>query len=385
MKSRKYILTGGTGFLGSLLGVELLKSGHSVFFLGRGEGSDAHKSRQEDILLKIDADVPLHKAHFFKVDFEKLELGLNKMEQEYLKDADGFFHLAADLSFKPEHGTRVRKTNHENLLHVMSLSKKLEIRFFFVSTAYVHGSQSKNAHIPGAIFPRPFSFHNAYEESKYDAEIFIKDWSSKHNLKYTILRPSIIVDREGRTSTPFGFSSFLIGIEKLKHKFPRLMSGKFTPLLLPFPYSPCARLNLVPADWVVHSIITIAEKNKQDGQIFNLVNPEPIPIKKIIVHAFEKGSGIRLFSFPAPDWFIQLFTFTIHLIGKIFKPLRILSERLWLFRFYVTETILYARENTDRLLGETTNPVPTLSDNELYLVTKHFISHYNKKTRDINS
>jgi nucleoside-diphosphate-sugar epimerase len=378
MKHRTFVMTGGTGFLGSLLGVELLSQGYKVFFLGRRKDPHNYETRQRQVLLDIDPNVPLIGATFLEVDFESETLGIRAEDRGAMMNADGLFHFAADVSFRSAHEHRVRKTNLGILPRVMMLAHSLGIPFYFVSTAYVHGKQKSGFRVPEEFFSRPSKFHNAYEESKYDAEYFVKDWTDKNNLSYAIFRPSIVVDRTGKTSTPFGFSSFLIGIEKMKNRFPRFMSGALNPLRLPFPYSPRACLNLVPADWVIHAIIAISERGDIFGKIFNLTNPQPVTSKKIIDHAFGKGSGVKLHAFPAPEWLVNLTAFLFYVLGFVIPPLKVMSERVWLFRFNLTEANHYAMNNTNEYLTGSKGPKPTLTDEELTAVARYFIGHYNR-------
>jgi nucleoside-diphosphate-sugar epimerase len=376
---RSYIITGGTGFLGSLFGVELLRRGHCVFFLGRPNETHNYEARQRAILLEIDPNLTMDNAIFYEANFDGKTLGLNFEQKELMKNTDGFFHFTADLSFKSSHRHRVRRTNLDILSHVMYFAKSVNAVFYFVSTAYVHGKQAYGTLIPETFLARPSKFHNAYEESKYDAEIFVKDWSAENDLKFAIFRPSIVVDRLGHTSIPFGFSSFLIGIEKLKRIFPRLMSGSLYPLLFPFPYFKGARLNLVPVDWVIHAILTISETNTVNGRIFNLTNPSPVSSKQIIEHSFGEGGGVKLLDFSAPAWFVHMTIFLLYVIGYIFRPLRVMSERVWLYKFCMLEANTYAMNHTNELLEGIEGPSPKLTNDELRDVAKHFIEHYEEK------
>lgn len=379
MRNGTYILTGGTGFLGSLLGLRLLQDGCTVFFLGRRSETHSYESRQQMILRDIDPSVSLDRAHFLEVDFARADLGLSEDACHLMKTASIFFHLAADLSFKKSHKHRVRKTNFENLRHVMTLSLALQTKFIFVSTAYVHGNQPAGTHIPEQLFPRPRSFHNPYEESKYDAEYYVKDWAQTHGASYAILRPAIIVDRQGKTSTRYGFSSFLIGIEKLKRRFPRLISGVFSPFLIPFPYSSRARLNLVPADWVVDAMIAIAQKNNVNGRVFNLTNPRPTPIKRIIHYTFEMGAQALFCDFAVPVSVLRLYIWSLYMIGFVIRPLRGITERLWLYLFCMTEELTYEMGHTNELVQSDGVSDPTLTDEDLTMIAVHFIDHYYRK------
>jgi len=60
---KTFLLTGGTGFLGSLFAVELIKRGDKVIFLGRSKNNESFRERIKKILDLINKDID-NQFHF---------------------------------------------------------------------------------------------------------------------------------------------------------------------------------------------------------------------------------------------------------------------------------------------------------------------------------
>ncbi len=373
---KKYILTGGTGFLGSLLGEELLRRGHKVVFLGRHKNDASYRDRQCKALLDISGDVPLLHAVFYEIDFANPVLTSDAVAQ--LRGSDGFFHLAADLSFRERDRQKVFQANVHSLAKITDLISLLETPLFYTSTAYVHGAQSPGTVIQEKLYTRPKQFNNPYEESKYEAEVFLHAWGKRTGHPYVIFRPSIIIDREGKASTPYGFSAVLIGLLKLREHF-KTPQGKLLRLPMPFPYARNASLNLVPADLVIRWMIHIAEHERARGETYHLVSARPFSIREIIDDAFVKGIGVRLMAFSAPLWLVHLWITMLSCIGDLIPMLKPLTERLRLFRFYMTGDVRYATDNLASATGDDLGELSRVPHGYLTQVAQHFVARYNKR------
>ncbi|PIR47176.1 MAG: hypothetical protein COV07_00690 [Candidatus Vogelbacteria bacterium CG10_big_fil_rev_8_21_14_0_10_45_14] len=361
----KYILTGGTGFLGSLLGEELLRLGHEVIFLGRSRNDVLYEERQKSILLAINRDVRLEKASFLESDFHKKNLGLGEESIGTLRGSDGFFHLAADLSFLKRDKERVFMANLDSLAHITALCGLLNIPLLYTSTAYVHGVQKNGTLTKEELYEKPKRFNNFYEESKYVAEKYISEWGERSGSRFLIFRPSIIVDRENKTSTPYGIYSFIIGLLKLGRSFP-----------IVFPYVKNARLNFVPADLVVRWMIKIGTRSDLYGKTFHLVSKNPFPIRQIVNEVFRDALGMKVISFPAPRLVVYGWIYFLHLASFIIPRLRNITERTLVYNFYLSTYVLYDTSNTVLGTGDDLKKLTKCDDGYLTLITKHFVSRY---------
>ena len=98
--NKTYLLTGGTGFLGSLLSIELIKRGDRVIFLGRSKNDKNFQERIETTLKTIEPSISLNNIKTAEIDLQKENLGLS---ESFIKPLSGkinaIWHLAANLSF----------------------------------------------------------------------------------------------------------------------------------------------------------------------------------------------------------------------------------------------------------------------------------------------
>ena len=58
-------------------------------------------------------------------------------------------------------------------------------------------------------------------------------------------------------------------------------------------------MHLTPVDFVADAICCISRKPEAMDQAFNLVNPEPVPVKKAVSYIRACGYPVRYISFPA--------------------------------------------------------------------------------------
>ena len=152
----RIFLTGGTGFIGSHLLIELINNGHEVCALLR-PGS----------LVDISSGKNLN----------WLEKDLNDIEEEDLKQIDIVFHLAADgVGPKKSSWEKIIRTNVVGSLHLMNISKKSKVkRFISVGTCLEYGEESlKYEKIPPHASLNPI---NNYAISKAVSFLALNDYA----------------------------------------------------------------------------------------------------------------------------------------------------------------------------------------------------------------
>ena len=132
-------------------------------------------------------------------------------------------------------------------------------------------------------------FHNAYEESKYDAELLVRRAQSE--LPATVLRPSVVVgdSRTGeidRFDGPYALAILLVA----------------SPLAvpLPLPGDAVAPLNVVPVDFVVDAAVAIAQHPAGAGRTVHLVDPAPMSARRVYeLIAARAGKKLPAVSLPS--------------------------------------------------------------------------------------
>lgn len=185
------LLTGATGFVGGeVLARFLERDDTHVFTLVRAEDDEAAARR-----------LPAH-ARLTAVagDIEAPGLGLRAETAELIAaEVTNVVHCAASVSFGLglDEARRVNVGGTERVLELARRCEQLE-RLTYVSTAYVSGE-------PEGLFREDQldvgqRFRNPYEQSKFDAELMLRERAG--DLPLQILRPSIIVgdSRTGRTT-----------------------------------------------------------------------------------------------------------------------------------------------------------------------------------------
>jgi UDP-glucose 4-epimerase len=156
----KFLVTGGTGFVGSHLVTKLVKENHSVIVI-----DNLYSSKLENLSSVID-----------RIQFNKLDI----LEYEKLvnigKNIDGIFHLAAltnvQESFEKE--SQYQRVNVSGTENILKLAKKNGSKVVFASSASVYGNPQK---IP-IMEDSPKIPLNPYGQTKLQGEILCQKYSN---------------------------------------------------------------------------------------------------------------------------------------------------------------------------------------------------------------
>ncbi|MGE2729884.1 SDR family oxidoreductase [Mycolicibacterium vaccae] len=256
----RYVVTGGTGFIGRRLVSRLLTlpDTQAVHVLVR-RGS---LSRFEHLAREWDERVePLIG------DLTAPELGLTEDTLALVGTVDHVVHCAAiyDLTAPAR---RQEQTNVEGTRAVITQARRWNATLHHVSSIAVAGTHrgvfTENDFDLGQELPTP------YHRTKYAAEQLVR---STEELTYRIYRPAIVVG-DSRTGTmdkvdgPYYFFGLLARLALL----PRI-----TPLLIP----DAGRTNIVPVDYVVDALAELMHRPGHDGQTFHLTAPEWLSLRDI--------------------------------------------------------------------------------------------------------
>ena len=304
-------LTGGTGFVGSHLAVELLKRGYSIILLSR-------QKRNLDSFERVQQILRWHNFPYnenLKVingQITEPQLGLAHEVYAYLlENIDEIWHCAADTSFSENKRKQIEKVNVYGTLNVLKLAVESKCYFFHhMSSSFVAGKshgECKEEYVPQK------EFYNAYEETKHKAEGYVLEMCIKEGIRANIYRPSIIYgdSRTGKTLLfnalylPIRLSNFFKelyernieqnnGLNAEKMGVRKTEDGK---MYLPIRFGKVenASINLVPINFVVEGSIAIME-NCLDGGIFHLINRNPSKIEDLIISGakFMDTQGVKV-------------------------------------------------------------------------------------------
>lgn len=294
-------LTGATGFIGSYLTYELLKQGHNLKLLVRNSKDGAEERLKKSLYYLFDEpdEYLKHKKQIEVVagDITRKNLSIEKDSFKRLcSEVDLVIHNAALVKFEETKKGELEKCNvkgTENMLEFALRLSSSPARFYYVSTAYVCGKSG------GTFLEEDLdigqSFNNLYEESKFKAEMLLKEYRTKFDIKTTVYRPTIVVgdSRRGRTSNFLGIYSLIKAVYFLYDVFSSDLEkggkraglagvsykkGKLNiPLRIPVNLN--KKLNIVPVDYVVDCIMGSLDKPASSNKVYNIGNPKPVSLQ----------------------------------------------------------------------------------------------------------
>lgn len=200
-------LTGATGLVGSFLLKLLLENDYQVYALARSKDNQSAQDRAMEILKFWQADIldkiNLKNLRIVEGEITEPDLGIGSKRtiQEITNEAEIIFHCAALARLRVPLEI-IRKINVAGTKNVLDLSlkcKRLE-KFNHISTAYVVGTK-KNIDFSEDMLELGQGFNNTYEQTKYEAEILIKEYQNK-GIRASIFRPSMVMGDsvEGKTN-----------------------------------------------------------------------------------------------------------------------------------------------------------------------------------------
>lgn len=322
------LLTGATGFLGTIITNRLAEKGHDVYTLIRNEA----KAAEWLATLPVQTQ---RAVHFVYGDLMKPSGGLTDKRIGQLKDkVDSVIHSAAYLSFDDNERETVFQINHQGTKELLNLSERLNIAtFLHVSTAYTLGRGEEG--LETLYNPENREFVNAYEESKCYAEHDVMSYQNKFHV--AILRPAIIVGNSetGDADSTFGLYGVMRAVELMKRHVQKQRGPK--PDSIKIVVSEDEKTHLVPVDYVAE-IVTGALTKSVNGSVYNVTNPHP-PTNGMIMTAIRDG-----FNFQELEWIPFSQT------EKLTKLEQKMNDPLAVFEPYLNRTIDFADKNTRFLL-----------------------------------
>ena len=282
--SRRSLVTGVTGFVGSHLAYRLLKDGHHVTALVRGGKNASARDRVIEVLGEVSGSTDNIRLHLDRLDVLEGDISrpLLGLDEESLRRTasrtDEVWHCAASLAFTDEERDEIFQMNVGGTQKVLDLVQQTAARrLHHVSTAYIAGTKelAKESEIHTGQ-----TFRNAYEASKCEAELLVTEAHAKGLLTSTIYRPSIVIGDSvtGRATHFHGVYAFIRGLftgaSRLRRRsqsngqvhLPVRVLGRMT-----------TTLNFVPIDYVVNGMVHIGNQPASAGSAYHLANPYPTP------------------------------------------------------------------------------------------------------------
>jgi thioester reductase-like protein len=363
--SGSFLLTGGTGLLGSYVIRDLLLDGCGIAVIVRRERRAAADARVEAIVRFWEDQLGkrLPRPKVLEGDLNAPLCGLDADTIRWVGEhCESVLHNAASLTFRgPDREQEPWKSNVAGTANVLAVAKAAGLRHFnHVSTAYVCGLRTGTVREDELDVGQEFG--NDYERSKVEAETLVRD--AAHLDTVTVLRPSIIVgdSRTGFTSTYHGFYVIL----RLGHTLlPHVPWGIVSREALMQCLGTCDRdtKNLVPVDWVSAAMAHIVQTPAARGRTFHLTNPRPVPMDAI-AEVVEDAVRARITEPAAPQdrqdgtWLSSNFV-----------------DQMDVYRTYLRDDPVFDRTNTDAVAAHLPCPeldIPTLRKLADFAIDREF-------------
>lgn len=312
------LLTGGTGFMGSHIAVQLLNRGYFVIFLCRPKHNLTAYERVRKVLQWHGLDCS-NNLKVLSGQLDEARLGLEDEVYTYLvENIDEIWHCAANTSFLERERKQAEKVNIQGTLNLLQLAAESQCYFFHhMSSAYVAGKvcgRCMETYVPQR------QFYNVYEETKHIAEGHVLEICGREGIRVNIYRPSIIYG-DSRTGRSLSFKAFYVpfragyylkklfdrdieenaGLKANKLGVQKTEDGK---IFIPIRIGKIdgVSFDLVPIDFAADACTAIME-NSLDGGIFHLVSRQPSTLEELIIFG-EKFFDVTGYKSVLADDFI---------------------------------------------------------------------------------
>ncbi|UKI30833.1 MAG: SDR family oxidoreductase [Lentisphaeria bacterium] len=284
----KIFLTGITGLVGSAFVVALLRErqDYEIVCLARKTAVKSAQQRTEEVIrdeCRFDgcpelADRILKSVKVIEGDVTTInpeELAKNPL----LAGTTIIFHCAADVNLGKDPTGRTYRINYNGTENMVKLAQLLKVKeFHYVGTAYIAGK------LVGTAFenmPIDNGFNNPYEESKFKAEMLVRN----SGIPFTIYRPAIITGRrsDGRIRKPLAFYRILEFLGKLKSHYctkHHIDHTGWANLQINFATVPSEHVYFVPIDYVQEAITALFQQ-PVNNQAYHITGESPLSTHQI--------------------------------------------------------------------------------------------------------
>src|SRR5689334_987919 len=288
-----FFITGFPGFIANRLVQRLATSTGQLLLLVQ----PSLQARAAEELSRIAALTGREQSAFRTVsgDITLPQLGLSEADHHLVStETSRVFHLAAiyDLAVARE---LAMKVNVEGTRNVNNFARGLpRLRHFHhVSTCYVAGK--REGRILETELEHTAGFRNFYEESKYLAELEVE--KLKSDVPVTIHRPAVVCgdSKTGETAKYDGVYYLIFYLLRWPRGLSILNIGNHE-----------VALNLVPVDFVVDAMASLAFDEGAIGKTLQIADPNPLTTNQLF-NAIAKSISGRQSKITVPPSWVEFF------------------------------------------------------------------------------
>jgi nucleoside-diphosphate-sugar epimerase len=260
--TKRLLVTGGTGFIGSHLAESARKSGREVRVLGM-----------------TDVDADRKNAEYLEslgVEIYAGSVTDRDLCTAAMQDVSDVYHLAVAMREGGMSDEGFTNTNLKGTQYLLDAAVNNSVdRFIYCSTIGIFGHR-----VPGITSERSdFNPGNIYERTKLEAEKLSLSYFEKQNLPVVVLRPADVYGpRDQRLLKLFGAVS--------KSRFPLFGNGQ-------------GRRHMVYIDDVVSSFERALESKEAIGKAFIIAGPEVCTLRQLI-ELVREAAGASSFGYRLP-------------------------------------------------------------------------------------
>jgi len=189
------LVTGGTGFIGSLVIKDLLEQGKSVLAIKRKDSIIPQKLQYKSNLFWFDADI----TDYFSLD-------------DVFTNVSQVYHCAGMVSFNPTDRKELMKVNFEGTAHIVNLCLEKKARLLFVSSVAALGDGKESKYITEKTKWEWHPKQSVYSISKFEAEREV--WRGiAEGLDAVIVNPTVVIGAEDHANASLIFSLLETGLK----------------------------------------------------------------------------------------------------------------------------------------------------------------------------